>query len=405
MLESIGFEEADDAGAGRPDPVQHVLDPRAGRQPLPVAPGRGQAPEGRAAGPRRRGRGVLGAVGQGGGLPAVSVRRRGLRAGPGPQAGGVPGQRLADLAGLLRVRGLHRPPAGQARAAVPGVDADLGRVQLGLQLLHRPVDPGREVSRPPGELVAEAERLAADGVREVTLLARTSTRTGATCAGGAHELRPPARADRRRGRIERIRYTSPHPKDMREDVVLAHARTARASASTSTCPLQSGSSAVLKRMRRTYTRERYLDRRGPDPRARARLRPDHGRHRRASPGRRRRTSPRPCGGRVGRYDGAFTFVFSPRRGRRPATFTEGSCRTRSRSSGWGAWSRSCSARPTRGRSALSGAARGARRGPVADRPGAPARTDAAQQGGQLHRYGPSRASSSTWRSSARRARP
>jgi tRNA-2-methylthio-N6-dimethylallyladenosine synthase len=59
--------------------------------------------------------------------------------------------------------------------------------------------------------------------------------------------------------VERIRYTSPHPKDIREDVILAHAEL------PSVCshihlPLQSGSSRVLKAMRRTYNRERYLDR-------------------------------------------------------------------------------------------------------------------------------------------------
>ena len=59
--------------------------------------------------------------------------------------------------------------------------------------------------------------------------------------------------------LERIRYTSPHPKDIREDVIRAHAEL------ESVCehihlPLQSGSSRVLKAMRRTYNRERYLDR-------------------------------------------------------------------------------------------------------------------------------------------------
>ena len=59
--------------------------------------------------------------------------------------------------------------------------------------------------------------------------------------------------------VERIRYTSPHPKDIREDVIRAHAELA------SVCehihlPLQAGSSRVLKAMRRTYNRERYLDR-------------------------------------------------------------------------------------------------------------------------------------------------
>jgi tRNA-2-methylthio-N6-dimethylallyladenosine synthase len=59
--------------------------------------------------------------------------------------------------------------------------------------------------------------------------------------------------------IERIRYTSPHPKDMREDVIRAHAELP-ALCEHMHLPLQSGSSAILKRMRRTYTRERYLDR-------------------------------------------------------------------------------------------------------------------------------------------------
>jgi tRNA-2-methylthio-N6-dimethylallyladenosine synthase len=59
--------------------------------------------------------------------------------------------------------------------------------------------------------------------------------------------------------LDRIRYTSPHPSDMKEDVVRAHAEL------ESVCehihlPLQSGSSRVLKRMRRTYSRERFLDR-------------------------------------------------------------------------------------------------------------------------------------------------
>src|SRR5256884_8258443 len=61
--------------------------------------------------------------------------------------------------------------------------------------------------------------------------------------------------------IDRIRYTSPHPKDMREDVIRAHAEL------ESVCehihlPLQSGSSRLLKAMRRTYGRRRYLDRVG-----------------------------------------------------------------------------------------------------------------------------------------------
>ena len=59
--------------------------------------------------------------------------------------------------------------------------------------------------------------------------------------------------------IERIRYTSPHPKDMREDVIRAHAELP-AVCEHIHLPLQSGSSRILKAMRRTYNRERYLDR-------------------------------------------------------------------------------------------------------------------------------------------------
>ena len=141
-----------------------------------------------------------------------------------------------------------------------------------------PSTRGREVSRPQAELVAEVRRLAADGVREVTLLGQNVNSYG-------RDLRPRAAfselltaVDAVDG-IERIRYTSPHPKDMREDVIRAHAELA-ALCEHIHLPLQSGSSRVLKAMRRTYTRERYLDRVAlirehvPDVRA------DHRRHRR-----------------------------------------------------------------------------------------------------------------------------
>jgi tRNA-2-methylthio-N6-dimethylallyladenosine synthase len=122
-----------------------------------------------------------------------------------------------------------------------------------------PSTRGREVSRPLEEVVAEVEALAADGVREVTLLGQNVNSYGT-------RLRPQPRrfsellaaVDAIDG-IERIRYTSPHPAHMSEDVIRAHAEL------DSVCshihlPLQSGSSRVLKEMRRTYTRERYMDR-------------------------------------------------------------------------------------------------------------------------------------------------
>jgi tRNA-2-methylthio-N6-dimethylallyladenosine synthase len=123
-----------------------------------------------------------------------------------------------------------------------------------------PSTRGREVSRDPAELVVEARALAADGVREVTLLGQNVNSYGRDLPKesriGFAELL--GLVDGIDG-IERVRYTSPHPKDMKEDVIRAHADLA------SVCehihlPLQSGSSAILKRMRRTYDRQRYMDR-------------------------------------------------------------------------------------------------------------------------------------------------
>jgi tRNA-2-methylthio-N6-dimethylallyladenosine synthase len=112
------------------------------------------------------------------------------------------------------------------------------------------------VSRPARELVEEVERLAADGVKEVTLLGQNVNSYGRGVGSDFAEL---LRACDAVEGIERIRFTSPHPKDMREDVIRAHAEL------PSLCehihlPLQSGSSRILKAMKRTYNRERYMDR-------------------------------------------------------------------------------------------------------------------------------------------------
>jgi tRNA-2-methylthio-N6-dimethylallyladenosine synthase len=121
-----------------------------------------------------------------------------------------------------------------------------------------PSTRGREVSRPLDELVAEARGLTAEGVREVTLLGQNVNSYG-------RSLRPRCSfaellyAIGEIPGLDRIRYTSPHPSDMKEDVIRAHAEI------PSLCehihlPLQAGSTRVLKKMRRTYTRERFLDR-------------------------------------------------------------------------------------------------------------------------------------------------
>jgi tRNA-2-methylthio-N6-dimethylallyladenosine synthase len=117
---------------------------------------------------------------------------------------------------------------------------------------------GRERSRSAAELVAEARMLAADGVRELTLLGQNVNSWGRDLPvgervgfGGLLRL-----LDEIDG-IERIRYTSPHPKDMRDDVIAAH-RECPSVCEHVHLPLQSGSTRILKAMRRTYSRERYL---------------------------------------------------------------------------------------------------------------------------------------------------
>jgi tRNA-2-methylthio-N6-dimethylallyladenosine synthase len=121
-----------------------------------------------------------------------------------------------------------------------------------------PAVRGREVSRRPGDVVAEVTRLAAEGVREVTLLGQNVNSWGRDLApdlrtGFAELLRA---CDAVEG-IERIRFTSPHPKDFREPVIAAMAE-CEAVCEHVHLPLQSGSSRILKAMRRTYDRDRYL---------------------------------------------------------------------------------------------------------------------------------------------------
>jgi tRNA-2-methylthio-N6-dimethylallyladenosine synthase len=117
---------------------------------------------------------------------------------------------------------------------------------------------GREVSRRPGDIVAEVTRLAGEGVREITLLGQNVNSWGRDLAP---ELRTDfgelLRATDAVDGIERIRFTSPHPKDFREPVIAALAD-CEAVCEHVHLPLQSGSSRILKAMRRTYDRDRYL---------------------------------------------------------------------------------------------------------------------------------------------------
>src|SRR5436305_10109269 len=121
-----------------------------------------------------------------------------------------------------------------------------------------PAVRGRETSRRPGEIVAEVTRLAGQGVKEITLLGQNVNSWGRDLAPGLRtEFGELLRACDAVDGIERIRFTSPHPKDFREPVIAALAECETVCEHVH-LPLQSGSSRILKAMRRTYTRERYL---------------------------------------------------------------------------------------------------------------------------------------------------
>ncbi len=116
---------------------------------------------------------------------------------------------------------------------------------------------GHEVSRPLGEIVGEVQRLVDDGVTEISLLGQNVNSYGRDLTGRPIFSELLYAVNDVPG-VRRIRYTSPHPKDFKQD-------TARAMADCdAVCehlhfPVQSGSDAVLRRMKRAYSRASYLD--------------------------------------------------------------------------------------------------------------------------------------------------
>jgi tRNA-2-methylthio-N6-dimethylallyladenosine synthase len=124
-----------------------------------------------------------------------------------------------------------------------------------------PAVRGKEQSRRLGDIVREVEELAADGVTEVTLLGQNVNSYGRDLGAGQYK---PRFADLLRavdaiGGIRRIRFTSPHPKDLRPETISAMAE-CRSVCEHLHLPLQSGSDRTLARMHRGYTAGRYLER-------------------------------------------------------------------------------------------------------------------------------------------------
>jgi tRNA-2-methylthio-N6-dimethylallyladenosine synthase len=180
---------------------------------------------------------------------------------------------------------------------------------------------GREVSRPVAELVAEVETLAGRGVTEVTLLGQNVNSYGRDLTRRrplfADLLRQVAAVDG----IRRVRFTSPHPKDLRPETIAAMAETPEL-CNHLHLPLQSGSDAVLTAMRRGYTAERYL----------ARLEAARAAVNDLAvttdlivgfPGETEEDFERTLEvAAVAAYDSAYTFVFSPRPGTRAAAMED-----------------------------------------------------------------------------------
>jgi tRNA-2-methylthio-N6-dimethylallyladenosine synthase len=184
-----------------------------------------------------------------------------------------------------------------------------------------PAVRGKEISRPFAEIVAEVEQLAAAGVTEVTLLGQNVNSYGRDLTRRRPLFAELLRAVGAVDGIRRVRFTSPHPKDLRPDTIAAMAET------PAVCPhlhypLQSGSDRVLAAMHRGYTAARYLEKLAA---ARAAM-PDLA------------VTPDIIVGFPGEtdddfeatlevaatagYDSAYTFIYSPRPGTEAAAWTD-----------------------------------------------------------------------------------
>jgi tRNA-2-methylthio-N6-dimethylallyladenosine synthase len=116
---------------------------------------------------------------------------------------------------------------------------------------------GKETDRRPGDVLAEIEALVAEGVTEITLLGQNVNSYGRSF-GDPLAFGKLLRACGRIDGLDRVRFTSPHPRDFTDDVIAAMAETANVCPQLH-MPMQSGSDAVLRSMRRSYRQARYLD--------------------------------------------------------------------------------------------------------------------------------------------------
>jgi tRNA-2-methylthio-N6-dimethylallyladenosine synthase len=179
---------------------------------------------------------------------------------------------------------------------------------------------GTERDRKPGDVLAEVEALVADGVLEITLLGQNVNSYGVEF-GDRQAFGKLLRACGRIAGLERVRFTSPHPRDFTDDVIAAMAETPTVMPSLH-MPLQSGSDPLLRAMRRSYRRDKYL---GILERVRAAI-PDAAITTDIIVGFPGETDADAAATlevvRAARFAGAFTFQYSPRPGTPAATMPD-----------------------------------------------------------------------------------
>ncbi len=115
---------------------------------------------------------------------------------------------------------------------------------------------GREKSREPQEIICEIERLVKDGVKEVMLLGQNVNSYGKTLEEKVTFAQLLQRVEKIDG-LERIRFMTPHPKDLSDELIDVMSKSEKICNHVH-LPLQSGSSSLLKKMNRNYTKEQYL---------------------------------------------------------------------------------------------------------------------------------------------------
>src|SRR5713226_8158021 len=225
------------AGRRRRDRVQYLLGARKSAGKAVRRPRPGEASEARKTGPDDRGRRLRRKPGRAGNRRARAVRGRGVRAAdPAPAA-----------------RAAHLPPARVAGAAA--FVSIMEGCSKYCSFCVVPYTRGEEVSRPFDDVIAEIDGLAAQGVKEVTLLGQNVNAWRGTIDGAQSDFAEllyylcelP---------LERIRYTTSHPRDFTQRLIDAHAELPRLAPHVH-LPVQSGSDRVLAAMKRGYTALEY----------------------------------------------------------------------------------------------------------------------------------------------------